>query len=106
MHFVWCRFYVVAEASMSVHFVLGMLAEGSHDEFVQDLCDAAGSRGFAVHGVDVLCASAGFKSMTEHIFLEHIAPISRGEEWSFPIVLVYCHRRLNRALRYIGTVAG
>jgi len=28
-----------------------------------------------------------------------------GEEWSFPTVLVYCHGRLRRAMRSIGTVA-
>ncbi len=91
---------------MGVNFVVGMLAEGSHHEFVEDLCDAAERRGLTVHGVDVLCAGMGFNAMTERVFLEHIAPISHGEEWSFPVVLVYCHRRLNRALRYIGTVAG
>ena len=106
MHFVWCRFYSVAEASMGLHFVLGMLAEGTQEDFITCICEAAERRGLSVHGVDVMCAGMGFNSLTERIFLEHIAPVAQGDEWSFPIVLVYCHSRLRRALRCIGTLAG
>lgn len=105
MHFVWCRFYTITEASMHLNFVLGVLADGTHDEFVEDLCVAAEMRGLSVHGVDVLCAGSGFQTMTEKVFLEHIAPVALGEEWSFPTVMVYCHGRLRRAVRSIGTVA-
>ena len=106
MHFVWCRFYSITEDSMGLDFVLGVLADGTHDEFVDDLCSAAETHGLAVHGVDVLCAGYGFQTMTKRVFLEHIAPVVMGEEWSFPTVLVYCHGRLRRAMRSIGTLAG
>ena len=79
---------------MGLHFVLGMLAEGTQEDFIKDICEAAEKRGLSVHGVDV------------RLFLEHIAPVAQGDEWSFPIILVYCHSRLRRALRCIGTLAG
>ena len=76
---------------------------------LDDLCMAAEARGVSVHGIDVMCTSDGFVSLTQQVFASHVArPEKIGlddDEWVFPIVLVYCHGRLRRALRCVGAVA-
>jgi len=39
---------------MGLHFVLGMLTEGTQEYFIKDICEAAEKRGLSVHGVDVI----------------------------------------------------
>jgi len=105
MHFIWCRFYEIDSSSTArLSYIMGVLVEGTLADFLETLCDAAEMHQLTVHGVDVLCAGFGFMMLTESVFKEHVA--DRGDAWSFPTALVFCHRRLQRAPRCIGASAG